>query len=409
MNKTTKIASTVAAVAIAAGTAVVYNDIRETDKFYDENPELIPMDLPTLNLPKLNLPTLNLPKIQLPGINTAVVIDGKTLEELNLPVAATYDKDRFEQWKTLSEDKKNLFKDQRNLSYDKSISIDSTAFQKWIEIHKEKQNYVLEKVPLEDGIKMIAEVTVPNNPEEYNTLIKNLEKYHKKGYNAVLLTFDTSENLSSLIELALLISKKEMSCWIAYSGPEDLKHSVYVDPDKLKEYVGELSEISDGIIVGWRRTALHLFMQDKPFTNFILKSAREANPSIMVLGEAYLGPTYELDIEQPIKASFNIPANSSGTIVNNIGFQNVNVKSALNGVFNKVSKMKRVAVVVGSRPYHMTVNNSGYNREEQDEIKKRIEENFVKAGCSGTITLHGDGGEIVKNGVKRLTDSLCLN
>ena len=191
MDKTTRIASTVAAVAIAAGTAVVYNDIRETDKFYDENPELIPMDLPTLNLPKLNLPTLNLPKIQLPEINTAVVIDGKTLEELNLPVAATYDKDRFEQWKTLSEDKKNLFKDKRNLSYDKSISIDSTAFQKWIEIHKEKQNYVLEKVPLEDGIKMIAEVTVPNNPEEYNTLIKNLEKYHKKGYNAVLLTFDT--------------------------------------------------------------------------------------------------------------------------------------------------------------------------------------------------------------------------
>lgn len=409
MNKTTKIASTVAAVAIAAGTAVVYNDIRETDKFYDENPELIPMDLPTLNLPKLNLPTLNLPKIQLPEINTAVVIDGKMLEELNLPVAATYDKDRFEQWKTLSEDKKNLFKDKRNLSYDKSISIDSTSFQKWIEIHKEKQNYVLEKVPLEDEIKMIAEVTVPNNPEEYNTLIKNLEKYHKKGYNAVLLTFDTSENLSSLIELSLLISKKEMSCWIAYSGPEDLKHSVYVDPDKLKEYVGELSEISDGIIVGWRRTALHLFMQDKPFTNFILKAAREANPSIMVLGEAYLGPTYELDIEQPIKASFNIPANSSGTIVNNIGFQNVNVKSALNGVFKKVSKMKRVAVVVGSRPYHMTVNNSGYNREEQDEIKKRIEENFVKAGCSGTITLHGDGGEIVINGAKRLTDSLCLN
>ena len=409
MNKTTKIASTVAAVAIAAGTAVVYNDIRETDKFYDENPELIPMDLPTLNLPKLNLPTLNLPKIQLPEINTAVVIDGKMLDELNLPVAETYDKDRFEQWKALSEDKKNLFKDKRNLSYDKSISIDSTSFQKWIEIHKEKQNYVLEKVPLEDGIKMIAEVTVPNNPEEYNTLIKNLEKYHKKGYNAVLLTFDTSENLSSLIELALLISKKEMSCWIAYSGPEDLNHSVYVDPDKLKEYIGELSEISDGIIVGWRRTALHLFMQDKPFTNFILKAAREANPSIMILGEAYLGPTYELDIEQPIKASFNIPANSSGTIVNNIGFQNVNVKSALNGVFKKVSKMKRIAVVVGSRPYHMTVNNSGYNREEQDEIKKRIEENFVKAGCSGTITLHGDGGEIVKNGVKRLTDSLCLN
>ena len=36
MNKATKIASTVAAVAIAAGTAVVYNDIQEKDKFYEE-------------------------------------------------------------------------------------------------------------------------------------------------------------------------------------------------------------------------------------------------------------------------------------------------------------------------------------------------------------------------------------
>lgn len=414
MNKATKIASTVAAVAIAAGTAVVYNDIQEKDKFYEENPELIPMDLPQLNLPTLDLPTIKLPDIaipdiEIPEINTAVVIDEEIVESLNLPQAETYNEARFEQWKELAKDKRSLFKDRRNIISDSTATIDSIEFKKWVAIHKEKQNYVLAKVELEQGIRMIAEVTVPKSKEEYEVLLSNLAYYNKRGYNAALLTFDTSEELSDLVKLALLLNRKNMACWIAYSGPEDLKHSVYVDPDKLAEYISELAGISDGILVGWRRTALHLFMQDKPFTDFILKAARNANPSIMVLGEAYLGPTYELDVEQPIKASFNIPANSSGTIINNIGFQNVNVRGALTGVFKKVANMDRVAVVVGSRPYHMTVNKSPFSKEQQDKIKEKIESNFIKAGCSGTITLHGDGGEIVKDGVKRLTDSLCLN
>ena len=232
MNKSTKIASTVAAVAIAAGTAVVYNDIRENDKFYEENPELIPMDLPQLNLPTLDLPTIKLPNIEIPDIeipeiNTASVIDEEIIESLNLPQAETYNEARFEQWKELAKDKRSLFKDRRNIIYDSTATIDSIEFKKWVEIHKEKQAYVLEKVELEQGIRMIAEVTVPKSKEEFEVLLSNLSYYNKKGYNAALLTFDTSEELSDLVKLALLLNRKNMACWIDLLGQNMLSNTPY--------------------------------------------------------------------------------------------------------------------------------------------------------------------------------------
>ena len=300
-----------------------------------------------------------------------------------------------------------LFRDQRNLIHDPGIGIDNAVWMKWIRLYQADEPFELTYAALPDGLRMIAEVTVPDGREELETLSANLARYAGLGYNAALLTFDTSEMLEQLVDTAELIRSKGLAVWIAYSGPENLRHSVFADPDKLARYISTLAERAEGMVTGWRRTALHQFIQDRAFCNVMLKAARAGNAEIRILGESYIGETAETP-EYTRIAMFNNPAGCSGTVVSGIGFYGVNVAGALAGVFKPVAKMDRVALIVGSRPYHMTLHRSGLSRARQDAVKQALERRFRAAGCVGTITLHGDGGTVVENNnVKKITDSLC--
>ncbi|MEI3038447.1 MAG: hypothetical protein V8T90_15440 [Victivallales bacterium] len=323
-----------------------------------------------------------------------------TLPEVRDPAA------RMPQLIALQKIQRTLFRDQRNLIYDSSIGIDSAVWAKWIRIYQADEPYDMPHVELTDGLRMIAEVTVPEDRAERETLNTNLERYVALGYNAALLTFDTTEPLDSLVELAELIRSKGLAVWIAYSGPENLRHSIFADPDRLANCVRTLAELADGLVIGWRRTALHLFVQDRPFYNVILRAARAGNPKLQILGESYIGETAETP-EYTRIAMFNNPANCSGTVVSGIGFYGVNVAGALTGVFKPVAHMNRVALIVGSKPYHQTLHRTGLSRERQEAVKQRLERRFRAAGCRGTITLHGDGGAVTVDGKKKITDSLC--
>ena len=68
------------------------------------------------------------------------------------------------------------------------------------------------------------------------------------------------------------------------------------------------------------------------------------------------------------------------------------------------SSRRRIAIAT---PYHMTLHDTKRSREKQEEIKTELENRFLRAGCSGTITLHGDGGTVIVGNKKKLTDSLC--
>lgn len=322
------------------------------------------------------------------------------LPEVSNPAA------RMPQLIALQRLQQTLFRDQRNLSYDSSIGIDSTVWLKWIKIYKKDAAFLADYVPLKKGIRMIAEVTVPESNAEKKTLENNLRHYASSGYNAALLTFNTEELLEQCVDAAKLIRSNGLSVWIAYTGPEDLRHSVFVDPDRLTNFLETLAEYSEGFIVGWRRTALHQFLMDRQFYNVMLTAVRTGNPKIQILGESYLGETAETPEGTRI-STFNNPANISGTVISGIGFYGVNVDGALAGVFAPVKTMNRVALIVGEKPYHMTLHDTKRSREKQEEIKTELENRFLRAGCSGTITLHGDGGTVIVGNKKKLTDSLC--
>lgn len=450
---------TIAAVAAAAavGGGIVGVNYLSKESIESKTPEAVDdVVAVSVEIPKVEIPKVAVYKVDVPGVNLVRVVTELELEKINLPKTAAIDGQfgqigqvgqvvvipspegariavpsaggdvvaiptpdgyrivvpevadpaaRMPQLIALQKIQQVLFRDQRNLMYDKSIGIDSAIWAKWIAIYKADAPYSLEHVKLEKGLRMIAEVTAPQSADEIRTLDANLEHYKKLGYNAALLTFDCTEELYRLLDLAGLIRSKELAVWIAYSGPEDLRHSVFADPDRLSKFLSELGAVSDGFVIGWRRTALHLFEQDRQFYNVMLKAVRSRNKNIRVLGEAYIGETASTP-EYTRTVSYNVPANVSGVIVSGLGFYGVNVEGALHGVFAPVEKFDRVALIVGEKPYHMTLHKTATPRARQEIIKNDLELRFLRAGCAGTITLHGDGGTIVENGIKKITDSL---
>jgi len=237
-------------------------------------------------------------------------------------------------------------------------------------------------------------------------LDSNLEFYKKQGYNSVLMAFNGTEALDKLVDVEDLILSKGFKVFIAYSGPESLEWSMFIDPSKLEEYLSTLGAKAEGIIIGWRRTALHLFIPDKPYINFILKSAMKKNAKLIVLGEAYLGETADTNGKGG-SVTINLPANASGVLINGIGFNGVDVERALKGAFSQVKSQKRIAVIVGDNPYYLSRNANKRNFQQNLKIKQNLEKQFISAGCNGTITLHGDSEPVNLNGRQTSSDSLC--
>lgn len=98
---------------------------------------------------------------------------------------------------------KKMFRDQRNISCDHSFLDPNNAIaEKWRTIYAKNEPFTLEYKPLPPGLKIIAEVRAPKNEAETEMLKRNLEFYRKQGYNAALLTFDTTEDIDRLAEAA---------------------------------------------------------------------------------------------------------------------------------------------------------------------------------------------------------------
>jgi len=49
--------------------------------------------------------------------------------------------------------------------------------------------------------------------------------------------------------------------------------------------------VSRAFVLGWRRTSAHLFKQDRAFSNFLIKTAKDANSDLAIVGEGYFGKT----------------------------------------------------------------------------------------------------------------------
>ena len=297
---------------------------------------------------------------------------------------------------------KRFFRDQRMVRHDSSLSVDNQAAGKWLEIYRQNQNFSIDFVRPPAGIRMIAEI---HHPIDQSVLRKNLAFYKKQNFNAALLTFGFSgEKLSDLLYTAEVVKSTGMKLFIAYAGPEDLKHSVLQDPDELAEKIKVLSIHADGFLLNWRRTSLHLFEQDPAYVNYMLKQIRSRNKNIAVLGEAYYGQTASSN-HKLRNLQYNVPENVSGVLISGLGYNGVAVESVLNKILTKIKEQSKIALITGDRPYYATRSNNSKTFAQNLEIKKALADRWLSAGASGVIVLHGDGSDGIYN--KEHTDNIA--
>ncbi len=361
-----------------------------TATYDDEEQVLIkPEDIP-VTIPEIIVPTVDVPVVVTPNVDTSII----KIETINVAVPNVYDPNaEVAAFQELVDELKSKIHDKRSIDYDKTIHVGNSAIKKWMTIYSaysSNAGYVMDYVPPHKGLRMITEARVPKTKEEKAIQLDNLDWYRSKWYNACLLAIYMDEDLDDLINLADTIKEKGYDLYITYSGVETLESTVFKDPDVIKKYLSALAPMSRGFIIGWRKTSVHLFIQDYQFSRYLVECVRNANPKIEVFGEAYYGQTADTD-HRTDRLTYNLPKNSTGCILVGVGYRQVNANGVLSGLFGALQQNQKFPVVLGDRAYYKTVRSNGLSFEENFAIKLEIEKKFLRYGAYGIITMHGDG------------------
>jgi hypothetical protein len=281
-------------------------------------------------------------------------------------------------------------KDQRMIQYDRTLNIYNEALTAWLEIYSKPLPPPIKYIPLPRGIRMIAELRSSDHAAA------NLAFYRRQGYNSCLITIDGTESISNILQLVNLVRAADMAAWIAWAGPEKLEWSIYQDPAKITALLKAAAPLCQGYMVAWRRTSAHLVAQDAPYLEYLVQQVRSANPAIYVVGESYYGQTWENlphVNRRGWEARDNVPRNQSGILIAGIATQGYAVETMLRSTFARWVATPRLAMVLGDRAYYASSNSTGRSFLSNLRIKQQLERRFLRAGCIGTVTIHGDGSD----------------
>lgn len=435
MNTITKTAVTVAAAAVLGGGVVGINEYladetqESVSEFVDDvkpiqveipkvnvitvkpiSVETLSVALPEVNDRKVETHAVATETVETYAVNLSRVVPLIELDKLDVPeieiVSVSNPGERIPRMIELQKLQQGLFRDQRNLIYDPAVGIDSASWIKWIKIYQsdEYKNYSPEYVELKKGLRIINEVKCPENTEQFQRMSENLKYYQSRGYNAVLVTFTTDEPLYRLADTIDYLKSLGLKIVIAYAGRENLNESLFRDPDTLAKFLRELGAKSDALLLGWRRTSLHLFLPDKQWTNFLIKNARSQNARLAVIGMAYFGET----AKKQLGVTYDVPENCSAVLVVGCGYPRASRKTVLKKLFPEIlDHPHKIGLVVGERPYFDSLHDTGKTKHRNDQIKRRIELRLLQAGCDSTMTYSGDGSD-GQYGRKDRTENLCL-
>lgn len=412
MGKVTKTAAAVAAAAAIGGGIALYTS---TDTAQPETPAAYVDDVQpvTVVLPKITIPAAPAATVSTPEINSFRLVASCDLEALGVPeaqAATVQVRDLPDPAAdipaliAIRRELQPLIRDKRTL-LSATIRADDPVWRKWIAIYNdaEYRDYVPEYKPLEPGLRIINEVKCPADTDEFATMQTRLDYYAGRGYNAVLVTFDTTESLARLCSAVDYIKSAGFRVVIAYAGRENLSEPVFRDPARIRAFLAALGGKADALLLGWRRTSLHLFLPDQTFTNFLIRAARSGNPELPFIGMAYFGETAET--MQGITC--HVPENASAVLVIGLGYPRASTKKALQKLFPEVAgHPHKIGLVVGEKPYFDTSNNTGKSAAENDAMKRRIEIRLQQAGFASTMTYSGDGSD-GQYGDKTRTENLC--
>lgn len=359
----------------------------------------------TVDVPVVTVPTIDVPSIESSAndieIGTVDILDVNTkvpaiaigeekfsavnIDEIKVDLISKNDIMRFPWWQSV--------RDKRSLLHGKAV-YDPELSAKWQKIYSDpvNNNYIMEYKPLAKGLKIISEVRCPRNTEEFATLSKRLETYRDRGFNAVLVSFDATENIAQLTTAVDYINQLGMKIIIVYSGGEaKLSTPVFRDPDIIEKFFCHLAPKATGVLLGHWRTSVHFFLPDAAYTNYIIRCARQANKDIAVIGQAYWGETAETGSDKKLYTeTVVLPQNSSAVLLLGVGYPGTCSKHALKQLFPSVADFPhKIALVAGD------LKHSGKNYNEA--IKRQIERRLIAAGIQSILTYSADGNQENEN------------
>jgi hypothetical protein len=257
-----------------------------------------------------------------------------------------------------------------------------------------------------EKLKIIAEVSNWDNEVEKENGINELKYFKTLGYNTVLFIWK-GVNIDKTVNQIGIIKNLGYKVFFTYGNTQDIEKKVYIDPSILKQGLIIISGISDGFIVGWNRTGLHLFTPDKKYIEFVLDCVRSGNDKIPIFGECYFGYTNgeEALVRSKLNTGFhlNFVANMSGVVCTGYLWKSepIRLKMDINRML-KVS-VPKIILVVGEKPFYLKQNKNNKTKQQNREIINGLEEKFRKQNF-GTITVAGDGSGGLYD--KKITDDV---
>lgn len=353
-------------------------------------PEIPAATLPDTTLPETAPPDTGLPEMACPSAGAEAALP--FVPDAGFAAAAMAE---LRAAAALDAEFQASFRDQRSIQHDET-RFEGGRMEAWLRIYREYAGGVPERIPLGKPVRMISEVRLPGQGGSLRVLRENLAFYRSRGYDSALLTFDGTESPDDLASLARIVLSEGFSVWFAYGGPEELKHPVFIDPALLKRQIQAVAALSSGMLLAWRRTSAHLFLQDAPFMAYLAACAREANPRLPIVGELYYGST----AAHPDSPGWgaNCPEWASGVLAVNFGYLDVEPKNAVAAIRRQCPRQPVLAQVVGHRPYYLTVRRNGLPTAQNLRIKEFVERRLSGAGAAGTVTFHDDGRDGVGGG-----------
>lgn len=409
MNRTqTTIAAATAAAAII-GTGILVNLPDAPEPVETDQPAIVefvndvkPIEVPVITVPSLDIVDLavkpaavNVPEVAV-FIGGAIGVDTLAAVPLSIsttriatPAIQALD-DEIPSWQNLRRMLAASVKDKRMLRHDRTLTIHNEALAAWLEIYQRPLPPPIAHIPPPRGIRMIAEL------RSVDHAAANLAYYRRQGYNACLITVDGTEGVGNVLQRVRLARSAGLAPWIAWAGPETLRWSIYQNPAVIGRLLQAAAPLCQGYLVAWRRTSAHLVAQDAHYLEHLVARVRQANPQICVVGESYHGQTWENlphVNQRGWVARDNVPRNQSAVLIAGIATQNYDVETMLRSTFARWVATPRLALVLGERAYYASRNDTGRSFVANLRLKQQLERRFLRAGCFGTITIHGDGSD----------------
>ena len=276
--------------------------------------------------------------------------------------------------------------------------LDRKMYIKWINILAANKKCNIAYIKNKKLRKIIGEAWLYENRYNSQTkenMVKNLDFFKSKGYGAVLVRFDCSEDKDKLIEMIDDIKAAGFEVFGTYVGQDNLKPewNPYIEPETIEEYISLLAPKFTGFLLNWRATSNHVKILPIEYFNYICSVLRKANSQILIYGEVYYGAIGPLRMTTLV---YTTPENVTGIVINNMGYYGYNTTYIVNNLFTSAvpgyRKMDKLGQVIGYGPYYSSRPefNAHLDLDQEYKYKNNVETAFKRTGY-GTITMSHDG------------------